>query len=230
MNLNAGINISHEWSENLEQTRRAISDKRSWAPLIPYLTIGIGLLIIHNAWTAIVSYHLSMVTILLFTGRRFSFKNIIGSSNYKIIIATAILGVAGGLLLYFLWPLLGIPEGISLYLQQIGLTAAIWPYFIAYFVLINPWLEECYWRGYLGSNTKKIILNDLLFSGYHIIVLAGIMNVIWLIVIFIVLSSGAWFWRQANRWNQGLSASIVSHLVADASIICIIYFMTIKSI
>jgi len=127
-----------------------------------------------------------------------------------------------------LWPLLAIPKDISLYLQNIGLTSSMWPYFLVYFILVNPWLEECYWRGYLGSNSQNITLHDLLFSGYHIIVLAGKIDIIWLVIIFFILSLGAWFWRQANRWNQGISASIISHIVADASVILTIYFLTTR--
>jgi hypothetical protein len=206
--------------------RILMSDKRTWAPLIPYITIGIGLLVLHNAWIAILGYHLGMVIILLWAGEKISFSQIRESRNYKILIFASLLGVSGGLLLFLLWPLLSIPRDINLYLQNIGLTATVWPYFIAYFILINPWLEEIYWRGYLGANSKRIILNDLLFSGYHVVVLAEKINIVWLITMFIVLSLGAWFWRQGNRWNQGLSASIVSHVAADISVILTIYFMT----
>lgn len=202
--------------------------KRIWAPFIPYIPIGIGLLILHNAWIAILGYHLSLVIILVIAERKISFTQIHESSNYKILIITSFLGGLGGLLLYLIWPLLAIPGDINLYLQNIGLTTGVWPYFIAYFVLINPWLEEYYWRGYLGSNSKWITLNDLLFSGYHIMVLAGKIDVIWLIIVFIVLSSGAWFWRQANKWNQGILASIVSHIAADISVILVIYFFIIR--
>jgi hypothetical protein len=202
--------------------------KRIWAPLVPYITIGIGLLILHNAWIAILSYHLAMAAILLFAGRRFSFRDVFKSSNYKIIIVTVIPGLAGGFLLYILWPWLAIPGDINLYLQSIGLTSTMWPYFIAYFIVINPWIEEYYWRDYLGSNSKRLILNDLFFSGYHVLVLAAKIEVIWLITAFVILSMGAWFWRQAMRWNQGLMAAITSHIVADVSVILTIYFMTIR--
>jgi hypothetical protein len=199
---------------------------RIWAPLLPYIVIGIGLLVLHNAWITILSYHLGMILILMFSEGRVSLRTIYENGNYKILVGSAVLGGTGGLLLYLLWPLLGIPVDIDLYLQKIGLTTAVWPYFIAYYILINPWLEEYYWRSYLGSNSKRITLNDLLFSGYHILVLAGKINVIWLITVFILLSLAGWFWRQVNRRNRGLAPSIISHIAADASVILTIYFMT----
>jgi hypothetical protein len=124
--------------------------------------------------------------------------------------SSARLGLAGGLFLYLLWPSIGIPEDINAYLQNIGLTKERWPYFIAYFLLINPWLEEYYWRGYLGSYSKRVVIEDVLFSGYHVMVLAGKIEIIWLIAILIVLSLIAWLWRQANRWSRGLLPSLMS--------------------
>lgn len=199
---------------------------RIGAPLLPYIVIGIGLFVLHNAWIAILGYHLCMVVILLCTGGKIYFKQINRPRNYYILIATAAPGLAGGLLLYLMWPLLAIPETIGPYLENIGLTKAVWPYFIAYFILINPWIEEYYWRGYLGSNLKRIILNDLLFAGYHILVLIGKINIIWLIAVFVVLSLAAWLWRHANKLNKGLLTSIVSHTTADISVILAIYFRT----
>jgi hypothetical protein len=200
--------------------------QRIWFSFLPYITVGAGLLLLKNAWIALLSYHLGMIIILLLAREKISFPPSLARRNFKILPGLAVLGGAGGLLLFFLWPLLGVPETTHLYLRNIGLGSATWPYFIAYFVLVNGWLEEFYWRGYLGSNSKRITLNDLLFSGYHLIVLAGRIDPIWLITLFIVLSLGAWFWRQANRWNQGIAASVISHTIADASVILVIYFMT----
>jgi hypothetical protein len=156
------------------------------------------------------------------------FRASLRSSRYYLLIVTALLGAAGGLLLYLLWPWLGIPSDLSRYLQSNGLSLEAWPYFIAYFVLINPWLEEFFWRGCLGSDSKLPVLNDLFFAGYHLMVLAGKVDFIWLIAVFIVLSLAAWFWRQANRWNHGLTSSIVSHFAADLTLILVIYYMAVR--
>jgi hypothetical protein len=208
------------------QARTAAIETRIWAPLVPYITIGIGFLILHNAWISILGYHLGMVLVIWLTGRKYPRSQTWKSRNKIILIAMSALGGMGGILLYLFWPLLGIPADVNQFLHNIGLTETLWPYFIAYFILVNPWLEECYWRGYLGSDSKRITLNDLLFSGYHILVVAGTISVAWVIVVFVVLCVGAWFWRQVNRWNRGLLASIISHFAADAGVILTIYFMT----
>jgi membrane protease YdiL (CAAX protease family) len=167
-----------------------------------------------------------MAVILILNRRQLFLKPIPERRDFKILILMVFLGGAGGLLLYLLWPLLGIPGTINMFLQQIGLTQAVWPYFIAYFILFNPWLEEFYWRGYLSRQSKRITLNDVLFSGYHLIVMAGKINTVWLIIVFVILILASWFWRLVNTRTQGLAPSLISHIVADASIIFTIYFMT----
>jgi membrane protease YdiL (CAAX protease family) len=202
------------------------SRQRIWLSLVPYITVGVGLLWWKNAWIAMVSYHLVMIIVLFLARAKINIRQWLSGKNYRIIAAAVGMGGAGGLLLYVLWPLLGISNTINLSLQNMGLNATTWPYFIVYFILVNGCLEEFYWRGYLGSHSKGIILSDFLFAGYHLIVLAGRMEIIWVVMVFIVLLLGAWFWRQANRWNQGISASLASHIAADASIILTIYLMT----
>ena len=207
----------------------ADSKKRIWAPLMPYITISIGLLVFHNAWIAIIAYHLSMLVFLLISRRETSFGQLFGRHNSRILVVTFVFGASGGLLLYLLWPFLAVPADINQYLHNIGLTTGSWPYFIAYFILINPLIEECFWRGYLGGTSRNITLNDFLFSGYHLLVLTERINLTWLVAVFTILTLAAWFWRQSNTWNQGITASLVSHLAADTSVILTIYFMTVRS-
>ena len=199
--------------------------KRIFSPLIPYITIGIGLLVFHNAWLAILSYHTGMVAIILLSKTRISFKRSFQGNKVWIPFITALVGASGGLLLYVLWPLLAVPDDINLYIRSIGLNERTWLVFLVYFTFINPLIEEYYWRGQLASATKGITLNDLLFSGYHLLVLAGHMEAIWLLAVFFVLAAGAWFWRQMNRLNGGLLASVVSHVSADITVILTIYYL-----
>ncbi|MFC1900973.1 type II CAAX prenyl endopeptidase Rce1 family protein [Chloroflexota bacterium] len=202
--------------------------KKILPPLIPYITIGIGLLVFHNAWLAILSYHAGMVAVLLLSKTGITPKQAFKGNRYWIILISALVGAGGGILLYVLWPLLSVPDDINLYIISIGLNEHTWPVFLAYFVLINPFIEEYYWRGYLSASTRWITLNDLLFSGYHLVVLAGQMEIIWLIAVFFSLAIGAWFWRQMNRLNGGLLASTVSHITADIAVILTIYFISMK--
>jgi membrane protease YdiL (CAAX protease family) len=202
--------------------------KRILPPIIPYITIGIGLLVFHSAWLAILSYHIGMVTILSISKTGIDRKHVFQGNSYWIPLITALVGVGSGILLYILWPLFSVPDDINSYIRSIGLNEQTWPVFLIYFIIVNPLIEEYYWRGYLATATKGIALNDLLFSGYHLIVLAGYIETIWMIVVFFALTIGAWFWRQMNRLNEGLLASIISHIAADITIILTIYYISMK--
>jgi hypothetical protein len=206
----------------------ALPVKKIIPQIIPYVTISIGLLVFHNAWIAILGYHAGMVLTISLSKIGIPIKKARQSNTYWIPFITGSAGAAGGIILYLLWPSLSISYDVNSYIRSIGLNEQTWPVFLAYFILVNPIIEEYYWRGCLGSFAKGIVLNDFLFSGYHVIVLAGQMQTVWLIAVFFGLAIGAWFWRQMNRINGGLLASTISHLTADITVILTIYYISMK--
>jgi hypothetical protein len=195
-------------------------------PLVPYLAIGLGLVVFHNAWVAMLTYHTAMVAVILVSKRAVPFKQLIRTNSLGSLIFPTAIGAGGGVLLYLLWPLLSVPQDIDIYLQSIGLNATTWPYFIAYYILVNPVFEEYYWRGHPGSSARRPIFNDFLFAGYHLIVLAGNISLFWLIAVFLVLSAVAYYWRQISRTTGGLLAATLSHGAADITVILTIFFRT----
>ncbi len=202
--------------------------KKILPPVVPYLTIGIGLLVFHNAWMAILGYHAGMVAVMALSKTGVPLKQAFQCKRYWVLFIAALFGAGGGLLLNILWPLLSVPGDINSYIRSIGLNELTWPVFLAYFIIVNPLIEEYYWRGYLAGSGRGLELNDLLFSGYHVIVLAGQMTTIWLVVVFFALTIAAWLWREMNRLNGGLLASVISHVAADIAVILTIYAIAAK--
>jgi uncharacterized protein len=200
---------------------------RVFSLLVPYLAIGIGLLWFRSAWMAILSYHAGMVLMVVLSRTRVPWRAVFRTNNLLIPLIITLIAACSGLLVYLLWPLLSITSDISRYLLKMGLTPETWPYFLAYFILVNPLIEEYYWRGYLGDNTRQIILADFMFSGYHVIVLVGEIKLIWMGVMFLALMAGAWIWRQSDRLSEGLLPSVISHLAADISIMLAVYGITL---
>jgi membrane protease YdiL (CAAX protease family) len=197
------------------------------APVIPYIAVGIGLLLCHNAWLAMLGYHVLVLLWIYLSGADFSFQRVFKSRNYKIVLLAFVLGLAGGMLLYALWPVLGVSVDIGRYAQSIGLNETTWPIFLAYFIIVNPVIEEYYWRGCLGSERRRPVLNDGWFAGYHVLVLAGKMAPVWLLVIFLTLAGAAWAWRQMNRLGGGLLPSLACHVAGDIMVIGTIYYMSL---
>ena len=207
---------------------KAIPFKKILPPLVPYIAIGIGFLIFHSAWLTVLGYHAGMILVLLLSNTRPPLKTVFKGNHFWIPVITALVGTCSGVVLYSLWPYVSLPPDINVFIRSLGLSGVSWLVFIAYFSLINPFIEEYYWRGYLGSNNKRITTNDMLFSGYHLVVLAGLIGNIWLVVVFCGLIFGAWAWRQINRLNGGLLASVVSHLTADTAIVLTIFYFSVK--
>lgn len=203
------------------------STARMVAPWIPYVTVGWGLYIMHSAWAAAISYHLGMGLILAIEHRWGLVKELPKGHNLVIIVAGVILGAVGGMVLYVLWPWLGISAAYQATLVSLGLESDSFGFFIVYFIAVNAWLEEIYWRGYLGSNGHLPELVDILFGGYHLLVLAFFINGFWQLLSLIVLISAGFIWRQMTRWSKGLLAPVLSHIAADTSIIITAYYFSL---
>ena len=101
-----------------------------------------------------------------------------------------------------------------------------WPIFITYFVLVNPFIEEYFWRGYLGSPTKRLYISDFLYAGFHGLILMGKMPTSSVMYSLGALILAGWFWRQLARQDQGLLAPLLGHMAADFTILLTVYQMT----
>ena len=169
------------------------------------------------------AYHTGIATVLLLAKPGDLYKKSIRCANHKLLSISVLIGLLGGILLLRLWPFLSIPSSMNSYLVQLGLGSPSFQFFAAYYSLVNPVMEEFFWRGYLGSDVKKPIIHDFLFAGYHVVVLAGQIAEYWLILVFLVVLLCGWYWRQTRRITRGLLTAILSHMAADLSIILAIY-------
>ncbi|MHB0936468.1 MAG: CPBP family glutamic-type intramembrane protease [Armatimonadota bacterium] len=204
------------------------SPVRLAAPYVPYLAVIAGMYLLHSAWASVFLYHLGMAGVLL-VERRWGEARKLGAGLQPLqMTATGFFGLSGGVLLYLLWPLLGLPAGFADSLANLGITKAVWPLFLGYFCLVNPWLEEVYWRGYLRDDAARPVPNDALFAGYHVLVMASFVWWPWLIVVLLGLTGAGWLWRQQARLTKGLVVPMVSHLIADASILLTVYLFATK--
>ena len=147
------------------------------------------------------------------------------SKNIKWIILSVFLCGSSGIILYFLWPVFGIAKYLPAQLQSLGLASFSWPVFIAYFSLVNSLIEEYFWRGFLGSNSKNLHISDPLYAGYHALVLWGKVHPFSILFAVILLSFIGWSWRQIAREDDGLFAPLLGHMAADFSITLCVYWM-----
>ena len=205
-----------------------VSCIRQVAPFVPYLAVIIGIFGLRSAWGAVFGYHLGMALVLSLDRGWRGARGLGRGMQPLHLTATGLFGFSGGVLLFLCWPLLGLPANFNLQLAGLGLSAVTWPVFLIYFCAVNPIMEEVYWRGYLGDASRRPVWNDLLFAGYHLLVLAPFVWWPWLGVALVALFSAGWLWRQQARLTNGLLVPLVSHGIADLAIMLTVYLYVLK--
>lgn len=189
------------------------------APSLAYLAVGLGLLVFHSAWGALLGFHAAILVSLLVAKPDIPLNTLLASKNFKWIILSVLLCGASGLVLYLRWDAFGFAGDLSAQVALLGLSPSNWPIFIAYFASVNPFVEEYFWRGYLGDKTKSLHTSDYLYAGFHGLILIGRVRTGSIIFGLGALVLAGWFWRQVSREDNGLLAAVLGHMAADLTIL-----------
>jgi membrane protease YdiL (CAAX protease family) len=197
-----------------------LNPRLAWA-ILPYCGVCFGMLTLRSAWGALIGFHLGLLPLLLSQRKRT--HPLLAPVSPRILLPVALTGLAAGLGLWLAWPLAGIPADYPARVAALGLRENTWPPFIAYFTLVNPWLEETYWRGILGSDSRWLQPVDFLFAGFHIVIMALFAAPAWTLLGFSILTGAGWLWRQAARRANSLLPAALFHLLADFSILVVLY-------
>jgi membrane protease YdiL (CAAX protease family) len=191
---------------------------RALAGWVPYLAVGVGLYMLHSGWAAMAGYHVLMVLFLWAGGGWSGIREILRGWSWKEGIPTCVVCGLAGPLLWMLWPV--VSKGpLAERLAAVGLEGASWWGFVVYYALVNPVLEELYWRGWLGSESRWPGREDVLFAGYHGIVLVLFVDWPWALLCFACLLTAAWLWRQLVKRHEGLAIPVISHFIADVGVV-----------
>jgi membrane protease YdiL (CAAX protease family) len=201
---------------------------RLLAGFIPYLAVGLGLFVLQSGWAALLLYHLGIVLVLTLSRNWGYARALFAPASWKWLVILIAIGASSGLNLLWLLPLVGLVPDFGAQLRILGLDSVSWIPFILYFSLVNPWLEETLWRGWLGDNSKQLRPVDFFFGGYHLLILASFVHWGWVLFGWLVLATAGWLWRQAARESKSLLPAALSHLAADASILIVVALYALK--
>ena len=192
-------------------------------PVLPYLAVAIGMFWVQNAFTALLGFHLAILLSLRLGRSSVPVSLLFRSKHILWVILSILLFGSSGISLYFFWPYFKVITDLPAQTESFGLASSTWPAFIAYFVLVNPLLEEYFWRGFLGTPTRRLHPSDFLYAGFHGLILLGKMQASAVLCSLIVLVLAGWFWRQIARVDGGLLAPVLGHMAADLTILLAIY-------
>jgi membrane protease YdiL (CAAX protease family) len=194
--------------------------------LIPYLAIFIGLNFLKNAWIAILLYHSLILAYLIITGHLADFRKILTGWNIRLFLISCAISVIGGPALFLLWNFMKLDiSSLSSNLAEFQLKGLSWILFIPYFCLLHPILEELFWRSKSNGASGSEYIKDILFGGYHILVLVLFIKPEWVIISFFILAFVSWMWRVISYKTDGLLIAFLSHILANSSIIIAVNFI-----
>ncbi len=112
---------------------------------------------------------------------------------------------------------------IAASLQRLGFVTAQLPWFLAYFLLLQPFAEEAFWRGtvYEGlrrglSDRNALALSSVLFGSWHSLVIVMVTPHLWVLGTAVVIAFGGfmtWVYRMGE--GQILPTAILHSLAGD---------------
>lgn len=193
------------------------------APAVPYASVLVGLYVLGNAWAAVIGYHVGIVAVLTAARAWPRARELFRGWSAIVVLALVPLFLSAGAAIYLAWPVARL-ESIDLdrALADIGLGRGSLLFF-AWYSLINPWLEELYWRGFQSSSRTRPVARDVLFGGYHVLVLLLFVKWPFAAMAGVALAAVAWVWRMLTRRFGGLLVPALTHLAADVAIVAAIF-------
>lgn len=200
---------------------RPASGARQAASLLPYIAVILGLFLLSSAWAAILLYQVGMIGCLLVWSPRLRAGNVSPGRAAQVAVASAL---AGALPILVLWFPLGLDRVVPHALQELGLTGLSRLACFASLILIHPGLEELFWRGAMARSSPRPVTEDVIFAGYHAMVLVYFLSWPWVAVATAAIAVTAWMWRRTAAASGGLLLPVVSHMAADLGILGAVLF------
>jgi hypothetical protein len=109
--------------------------------------------------------------------------------------------------------------GLMNTLSAFGLGNISFYIFAALFVSVHPVLEELFWRSFHWGSCRTHWPIDIIFAGYHMLVLTFFVKSPGLLFIFAAISLGALLWRFCGQKLNGLATILFAHVIADIAIL-----------
>ncbi|MCP4199823.1 MAG: hypothetical protein GY762_21980 [Proteobacteria bacterium] len=194
------------------------------APVLIYGAIYLGMHVLRSGWAAILLYH-AIACLILTVARGWSFAaKLLRGWSPGIGFGFVVVSLLVGVVVYAAWSVMQLaPGSIADTVESVGLRGPALIGFGIYYAVVNPVIEEVFWRGWYGANCRWPVVTDVLFAGYHVIVVVLFLNTIFMAVAFCVLIGAAWLWRLCVRRYDGLLIPFASHAVADVGIMLVLF-------
>lgn len=185
--------------------------ERALAMLAPWWAVAVGLGLLHNAWAALALYHGQA---LIWSRYRVPLAR--RGWDWRTAAITVLPCALAGPILWAVLPLAAPGGGASAWLARWGVSPAGLLALLPVFGLLHPLLEEAHWSGLRERHWSA----HLIFAGYHMPVLAGLLAPAWLAGCAGALVAASALWTRAQRQTApGLAVCVAAHAAADLGIV-----------
>ncbi len=176
----------------------------------PYLAVALFMGVWSNAWLCLLAYH---AQVLAWSWRRVALC--LRGWDARAALAVGLPCALAGPALWLLLPHMSEHRPAE-WLAGYGVSRAGLLLLAPYFGLVHPLLEEAHW----SRLRRRAPAAHLLFAGYHLLVLRGLLAPGWLALCFGCLASASAIWGWAERRSGGgLRACWLAHAAADLGIV-----------
>lgn len=192
--------------------------------LIPYAAVLTGLYLFQSAWIAVLLFHVLTLAVVVADGPTRAFRNLVNGWRNLPGLPLTLFGALAGTAIYILQPFLG-TQGWANTLAQLGLSGTSLIVFLVYFSLVHAPIEELLWRANPPVDPRLIAPVDVIFAGYHALVLRLFLTWPWILLCLASLITASVLWRVCQRTYSGAAIPLASHAAADASIMLAVYLV-----
>ncbi len=190
----------------------------------PYLAVCFGLFVLKNGFVSVLMYHLTLLICSIEINKSKSLKLLASGFHRTLGPLMCLGGLLPAAIIVWLWPIakLDAVEITGLF-EMIHLPKGPFMIFALYACLVNPLLEESFWRGCFSNQSRKPNYVDLLFAGYHALILAAVLKPAFVVAAFVALAGASWLFRNMYRLTGGLLIPLLAHLIADIAIFAAVW-------
>jgi membrane protease YdiL (CAAX protease family) len=117
---------------------------------------------------------------------------------------------------------------IALALEKINVTKSTYLFVALAIILINPFLEEYFWRGFIYRSFEGYrfsFLTGILFALHHVMIISSWFNLWQFLLVTLFLSFVGIYFNHIYKKTGSIYSSLIIHTTADIIIVLIGYFM-----
>lgn len=192
--------------------------------MAPYIAVLVGVFWLKNVLLAVLFYHAVLLVCIFGISRLGIFKQLAAGVHRFLTPLFILGGLTTGVIILVFWPL-AVRSSVDLshLLALLRLGPPWFLIFAAYACLVNPILEEAFWRGGFENRSPRPTAVDAAFAAYHALAVVPILKPHFVLLVFAAMTFVAWLFRALARRTGGLLTPYLVHLAADIAILAALW-------